>query len=73
MIVPVQKIDDQLINFMATHGRGLICLSLSEDRVKELELPLMSQNNDSRDSTHLLYLLSQKRELQQAFQPKIEL
>ena len=51
LIVPAQKIDDQLINFMATHGRGLICLSLSEDRVKELELPLMSRNNDSRDST----------------------
>ncbi len=51
LIIPAQKIDDQVINFMATHGRGLICLSLSEERVKELELPLMSQNNDTRDST----------------------
>ena len=36
---------------MATQGRGLICLSLTEHRVKELDLPLMSQNNDSRDTT----------------------
>ena len=36
---------------MAKYGRGLICLSLTEDRVKELDLPLMSQNNDSRDTT----------------------
>ncbi len=51
LIIPAQKVDDKAINFMATHGRGLICLSLTEDRVKELDLPLMSQNNDARDST----------------------
>ena len=51
LIIPAQKVDDKAINFMATHGRGLICLSLTEERVKELDLPLMSQNNDTRDST----------------------
>ena len=51
LIIPAQKVDHKAINFMATYGRGLICLSLTEDRVKELDLPLMSQNNDSRDST----------------------
>ncbi len=51
LIIPASKVDDKAINFMATYGRGLICLSLTEDRVKELNLPLMSQNNDSRDST----------------------
>ncbi len=51
LIIPAQKIDDKAINFMAKHGRGLICLSLTEERVKELNLPLMSQNNDSRDTT----------------------
>ena len=51
LIIPASKVDDKAINFMATHGRGLICLSLTEDRVKELDLPLMSQNNDSRDTT----------------------
>ena len=51
LIIPAAKVDDKAINFMAKYGRGLICLSLTEDRVKELDLPLMSQNNDARDST----------------------
>ena len=51
LIIPASKVDHKAINFMATYGRGLICLSLTEDRVKELDLPLMSQNNDARDST----------------------
>ena len=51
LIIAAEKVDDKAINFMATHGRGLICLSLTERRVEELNLPLMSQNNESRDST----------------------
>ena len=51
LIIPAEKADDKAINFMAKYGRGLICLSLTEDRVRELDLPLMSQNNFSRDST----------------------
>ena len=51
LIIPAQLADHKAINFMAKYGRGLICLSLTEQRVKELNLPLMSQNNDSRDST----------------------
>ena len=39
LIIP-EIVDDKAINFMATHGRGLICLSLTEERVKKLELPL---------------------------------
>jgi 3,4-dihydroxy 2-butanone 4-phosphate synthase/GTP cyclohydrolase II len=37
----------QAINFMATHGRGLICLTLTEDRVDELNLPMMAIHNKS--------------------------
>ena len=51
LIIAAEKVDDKAINFMATHGRGLICLSLTERRVEELNLSLMSQNNESRDST----------------------
>ena len=51
LIIPANKADDKAINFMAKYGRGLICLSLTEQRVKELNLPLMSQNNETRDST----------------------
>ena len=51
LIVPAEKVDDYAINFMATHGRGLICLSLTLERVKELDIPLMAQNNQGRDTT----------------------
>ena len=51
LIISAEKVDDKAINFMATHGRGLICLTLTEKRVQELNLPLMSQNNDTRDAT----------------------
>ena len=51
LIIAAEKVDNKAINFMAIHGRGLICLSLTERRVEELNLSLMSQNNESRDST----------------------
>jgi 3,4-dihydroxy 2-butanone 4-phosphate synthase/GTP cyclohydrolase II len=37
----------EAINFMATHARGLICLSLTEERIRQLHLPLMVQDNTS--------------------------
>ena len=41
----------EAINFMATHGRGLICLALSREKSDELGLSLMEQRNESRHST----------------------
>jgi len=41
----------EAINFMAKHGRGLICLTLTQERVAQLGLPLMSQNNGTRHQT----------------------
>jgi len=41
LVVAAEKIRPEAINFMAKHGRGLICLSLTEERCAELELPLM--------------------------------
>lgn len=51
IVIPAQFIDAEKINFMAKHARGLICLALTKDRVKELNLPLMSQSNASRHET----------------------
>ncbi|MGY9025165.1 MAG: 3,4-dihydroxy-2-butanone-4-phosphate synthase [Candidatus Pelagibacterales bacterium] len=51
LIIPAAKADADAVNFMATHGRGLICLTLTADRVKKLNLPLMAQNNQHRDAT----------------------
>ena len=51
LILPAEKVDDKAVNFMATYGRGLICLPLTATRVRELNLPLMAQNNQERDPT----------------------
>ena len=45
LIIPAQMATPQAINFMATHGRGLICLALTKDRVDHLGLQPMSRNN----------------------------
>ena len=48
LIIPAQMATPQAINFMAKYGRGLICLALTQERVRELGLPLMARDNDSR-------------------------
>jgi len=45
--IPAQLVTPEHINFMATHGRGLICLSMTEERCDDLELPLMVRDNTS--------------------------
>ncbi|MFL5303120.1 MAG: 3,4-dihydroxy-2-butanone-4-phosphate synthase, partial [Anaeromyxobacteraceae bacterium] len=41
LCVAAEKVTPEAINFMAKHGRGLVCLALAEERVKQLRLPLM--------------------------------
>ncbi|MEM8753553.1 MAG: 3,4-dihydroxy-2-butanone-4-phosphate synthase [Pseudomonadota bacterium] len=51
LVIPGQMATPDAINFMATHGRGLICLSMTADRLDALGLKLMSTNNQSRHET----------------------
>src|SRR3979490_351258 len=51
LIIPAQFATPEAINFMAKHGRGLICLPMTRERVEQLELPLMSRENNSRHQT----------------------
>lgn len=44
-LAAAEKATPEMINFMATHGRGLICTPLTENRCKELELEMMVNNN----------------------------
>ena len=46
-----RKVTPQMINFMATHGRGLICMPMSEELCARLDLPLMVQKNSSNHET----------------------
>ena len=51
LVIPGSKCNSKNINFMAKHGRGLICLALTKKQIDNLNLPLMSQNNKSRMQT----------------------
>ncbi len=51
LIIPAQMATPNAINFMATHGRGLICLTLTGERIEQLGLELMSRHNGTRHET----------------------
>jgi 3,4-dihydroxy 2-butanone 4-phosphate synthase / GTP cyclohydrolase II len=51
LTIAAEKITPEAINFMARYGRGLICLSLTPERLDELEIPLMVSQNSSRFDT----------------------
>jgi len=51
LIIPAQMATPAAVNFMATHGRGLICLTLTGERCEQLGLALMSRNNGTRHET----------------------
>jgi len=50
-ITAARNVTPEIINFMATHGRGLICAPIIEDRAEELKLELMVQDNTSLHAT----------------------
>ena len=51
LVIPAQMATPDAINFMATHGRGLICLALPGERIEALGLTLMTPKNSSRHET----------------------
>lgn len=51
LCIASQFVTPDAINFMAKYGRGLICISLTHDRVEELKLPMMATDNDSHFGT----------------------
>lgn len=51
LTIAAEKVTPEIINFMATHGRGLICLALTAERCDYLRLPLMSPHNTSNFGT----------------------
>ncbi|WP_197916451.1 3,4-dihydroxy-2-butanone-4-phosphate synthase [Thiosulfatihalobacter marinus] len=51
LIIPAEFADAAAVNFMATHGRGLICLPMTAERIDRLGLPMMAVNNSSRHET----------------------
>ena len=52
LVLGAEFVTPEAINFMARYGRGLICLTLTEDRCRRLNLPLMSNLNQSAHGTN---------------------
>lgn len=51
LVIPAQMATPDAVNFMARHGRGLICLAMAKARVEQLGLDLMARNNGTRHET----------------------
>ncbi len=51
LTVAAECVTPEIVNFMAVHGRGLICLSLTGERCDKLDLPVMTRHNTSRFGT----------------------
>ncbi|ACO04714.1 MAG TPA: bifunctional 3,4-dihydroxy-2-butanone-4-phosphate synthase/GTP cyclohydrolase II [Persephonella sp.] len=51
LVMAAEKVTPDAINFMAKEGRGLICLSMLRERLEELDIPLMTQNNTDPNGT----------------------
>jgi 3,4-dihydroxy 2-butanone 4-phosphate synthase / GTP cyclohydrolase II len=61
LCMAAEKITAEAINFMAKHGRGLICLSLTPQRVDELKLPMMAEDNTSSFGTAFTVSIEAKK------------
>ena len=61
LVIPASKANSKSINFMAKHGRGLVCLALTKKQVDKLALPLMSAINKARMQTAFTVSIEAKR------------
>ncbi len=61
LCIAAEKVTPEAINFMAKYGRGLICLSLTPERIEELQLPMMTNANSSPYGTAFTVSIEAKR------------
>lgn len=61
LCMAAEKVTPEAINFMARYGRGLICLSLTPERVEELKLPMMTEDNTSPFGTAFTVSIEAKK------------
>lgn len=62
LMIASEKVTPEAVNFMATHARGLICVSLTEERSNELDLPLMVNDNTSHYETPFTISVDAKKD-----------
>jgi 3,4-dihydroxy 2-butanone 4-phosphate synthase/GTP cyclohydrolase II len=63
LVCAAEMVTPQAINFMATHGRGLICLSMTPERLDELEIPPMVRENTARRGTAFCVSIEARHEV----------
>jgi len=63
LVIPAQMCTPEAVNFMAKYGRGLVCLTLTGDRAKQLNLQFMSMNNQSRNQTAFTVSIEASRQV----------
>ena len=61
LTMAAEKVTPEAINFMAKHGRGLICLPMTGERLDELDIPLMVERNSTRFETAFCVAIEAKR------------
>ena len=61
LTIAAEKVTPDIINFMAKYGRGLICLSLTPERVDTLKLPMMAEMNTARFGTAFTVSIEAKK------------
>ncbi len=61
LMVAAEKVTPEVINFMTKHGRGLICMPLTEKRLKELDIPLMVRDNTAPFQTAFTVSIDAKK------------
>ncbi|MBU1626486.1 bifunctional 3,4-dihydroxy-2-butanone-4-phosphate synthase/GTP cyclohydrolase II, partial [bacterium] len=61
LTIAAEKVTSDVINFMAKYGRGLICLSLTSDRIDELGIPMMVANNNAPFQTAFTVSIEAKK------------
>ena len=72
LIIAAEHITPDAINFMATYGRGLICLTMTQERCEQLNLPLMVKSNGAQFSTNFTLSIEAARESLPGSQPLTE-
>lgn len=71
-IMAAELVTPEAINFMATHGRGLICMPMSAEKCKRLNLPLMVEKNDAQFTTNFTVSIEAAEGLPLVFLQQIE-
>ena len=58
-----ELVTPEIVNFMATHGRGLICMPMVQDRLDELDIPLMVEKNTASMGTAFCVSIEARRDV----------